>query len=398
MVSAYHEDRRMYHNPEPVFQWHHANEEFLIARQPVATVGLLWSQQNTDFYGRDNPEELVELPWRGMSQALLRARIPYLPIHADHIDRDSAQLSTLVLPNLAVMTEGQIAAVRRFVSRGGSLIATGDSSLLDEWGDPRADYGLGDLFGAHLLKPRDAHARPAEKLAGDFYHTYLRLAPELRGQVDGPGKKADPAVTGRRHEILHGFEETDILPYGGLLDPLRTEAGAEVLMTYIPQFPVFPPEKAWMKEPGTDIPGIILNRTYRGSRIAFVPADLDRQFARSNLPDHGDLLRNLVRWAAKDQFPFTVEGAGLVDCHLYRQPQRLVLHIVNLSSPGAWRQPIDELIAIGPLRVKVKLPDDIPGVNLRLLVSGQPVSGKAEKGWVQFGIGTVLDHEVIVIS
>ncbi|MEX2235734.1 MAG: beta-galactosidase, partial [Cyclobacteriaceae bacterium] len=37
MVSAYHEDRRMYKTVEPLLQWHKANEEFLINRRPVAT-------------------------------------------------------------------------------------------------------------------------------------------------------------------------------------------------------------------------------------------------------------------------------------------------------------------------------------------------------------------------
>jgi hypothetical protein len=77
---------------------------------------------------------------------------------------------------------------------------------------------------------------------------------------------------------------------------------------------------------------------------------LDRRFARDNLPDHGDLLANLIRWAAKDDIPLAVEGPGLVDCHLYRQPGRLILHLVNLTSAGTWRQPVHELIPIGTLR------------------------------------------------
>ncbi|MBD0364898.1 MAG: beta-galactosidase, partial [Flavisolibacter sp.] len=96
MISAYHEDRRMYRTPEPIFTWHKANEEFLINRRPVSSVGVVWSQQNTDFYGRDNADELMELPWRGMTQALIRARIPYLPVHADYIERDAGQFSVLV--------------------------------------------------------------------------------------------------------------------------------------------------------------------------------------------------------------------------------------------------------------------------------------------------------------
>ena len=63
-VGAYHEDRRMYHTVEPVNQWHKANESYLVNRKPIASVGVVWSQRNTDFYGRDNADELVELPLR----------------------------------------------------------------------------------------------------------------------------------------------------------------------------------------------------------------------------------------------------------------------------------------------------------------------------------------------
>ena len=107
-VSASHEDRRIYNTPGPVFRWHKANEDFLINRNPVATVGVVWSQQNTDFYGRDESDLLVELPLRGITQALIRARIPYMPVHADHIGQEAGQLSLLILPNLGVMTDHRL--------------------------------------------------------------------------------------------------------------------------------------------------------------------------------------------------------------------------------------------------------------------------------------------------
>jgi len=142
----------------------------------------------------------------------------------------------------------------------------------------------------------------------------------------------------------------------------------------------------------------VLNTVSGGGRIAYLPADLDRQFGRYNLPDHGNLLANLIRWAAKDEIPLAVECAGLIDCNLYQQPGRLILHLVNLTSAGTWRQPVDEYIPIGPVKVRVKLPEDVRGRNVQLLVSDQKISGKVEKGWVQFIVSSILDHEVVVIS
>ena len=398
-VGASHEDRRIYHTPGPVFIWHKANEEFLINRDPVATVGVIWSQQNLDFYGRDESELMVDLPWRGITQALIRARIPYIPVNADHIDREADHLALLVLPNLGVMTDGQAECVRRFVKRGGGLIATGESSLYSEWGDKRSDYTLGDLFGTHTVnQPQAKSVVMLRKRAGETYHTYLRLTPELRKNVDGPQTGMESQASGDRHPVFKGFDETDILSFGGLLGSLRTDPGTEVLMTFIPQFPIYPPETAWMREPVTDIPGLILNTISGGGRVAYMPADIDRQFGRYNLPDHGNLLANLIRWTANDNIPLNVECAGLVDCNIYHQPGRIIFHITNLTSTGTWRQPTDEFIPVGPVKIRIKLSKDVPGKNLKLLVSDEKINASLEKGWIHFTISSILDHEVAVIS
>ncbi len=136
------------------------------------------------------------------------------------------------------------------------------------------------------------------------------------------------------NEVLRGFDETDIIPFGGMLDKVRVGAGATVPLTFVPPFPAFPPESAWMRQPKTDIPGLVLNAG-GGQRIAWLAADLDRRYAHGNLPDHGDLLANLVRWAAGGRIGLEVQGAGLVDCQVYRQPERLILHFVNLTNEGA---------------------------------------------------------------
>ena len=93
-----------------------------------------------------------------------------------------------------------------------------------------------------------------------------------------------------------------------------------------------------------------------------------------------------------------VEGPGLIDCHLYRQPDRLILHLVNLTSAGYRRQPVDELIAVGPLRVRVTLPYGLRPRKARLLVSARSTALKPGKDWVSFELKSILDHEVVVLG
>lgn len=375
MVGAVHDDRRMYRTPAPIFQWHKQHQQYLINRTPVTGVGIVWSQGNTDFFGRDDAAELVDLPYRGFAEAMLRARIPYVPVHIDDLATQAAGLSALVLPNLGAMSDAQCDAIRKFAAGGGGVIASGATSLYDASGDTRRDFALADLLAVHAPAPDFGR-----KGGGPQAHTYLRLTPAAQ-----------------RHEVLRGFDETDIIPFGGLLEKARTEPGAIVPLTFVPPFPVFPPETAWMREPKTDIPGLVLN-TAGGKRIAWLGADIDRRYGRGNLPDHGNLLANLVRWAAGDGIGLEVHGAGLIDCQVYRQGAKLILHFVNLTNEGTWRGPIDELIAVGPLKVRVRLPGEVRGRQSECLVSGGKLTLGVRAGWAEFELKRVLDHEVVVIG
>ena len=358
----------------------------------------MWSQRSVDFYGRDAAEELAEQPLRGWMQALVRARIPYRPIHIDRVAESGSELTVLILPNLGALSDAQLAAIRRFVDRGGSLIATGQSGLFDEWGDARPDFALGDLFGVSRSGSTTTARAASERLRGNAAaQTYLRLTPELRARVDGPHVAGEPPASGARHPVLAGFEQTDILPYGGSLEPLRVAAGASVLATFIPAFPAFPPETAWMREPRTEIPGLVVNEQ-GGRRVAFVPADIDRRYAIDNLPDHGDLLANLVRWAARDSIPLRVEGPGLLDVELYRQSDRLVLHVVNLTGAGSWRAPMEEIIPVGPLIVHLRDPVRAPSRVVRWRVGARTERVVASDGWLRLTLPVVREHEMAVIE
>jgi hypothetical protein len=400
-INAYHEDRRQYQTPIAMGQWLAQHEAFFVNRLPIATVGILYSQRNNDFFGRDDVEAQVNLPQRGFTQALTRARIPFLFVNADDLARDEANLRVLILPNVGVLTDEQIAAVRAFAGRGGGLVATGATSLCDKWGDARQDLALSDLFGVRVPADHPWRSPSARRQwAADSSQTYLRLTPELRAKTYGPHTTNEPAATGVRHPILKGFDDTDILPFGGALSALQLEAGTSALLTFVPSRPAFPPEAVWSRNTRTDTPGLVFRQEPGAGRVVYFAADLDRRFARDNNADFGNLLANAIRWAANDDagIPLRVDGPGLLDWHLYRQPGRMIAHCVNLTNEGAWRSPIDELISVGPIRVQVRLPDDVRGRRIRLLVSDKTVVPTVKASWAQFELPSVLDHEVMVIE
>ena len=242
--------------------------------------------------------------------ALVRARIPYLPIHVDDIERGRAGLKLLILPNVGGAVGRAGAAIRRFVQRGGSLFATGATGLYTEWGDPRPDFVLADLFGCHRLA--SSEAAPAARGGGTAAARLRRVraatptcgsCPELRARVDGPQSGDEPPVDGhaspgaarvRRNRYSavrrHADRRCDV------------DADAIVPLTFVPPFPTYPPETSWMRQPKTDIPGLVLSE-HGASRVAYMPADIDRRYAREHLPDHARLIANVVRWARGRHHP-----------------------------------------------------------------------------------------------
>jgi hypothetical protein len=399
-IGAYHDDRRQYKTAEPLFRWHEENESVLIDREPVATVGVVWSQENVDYYGKTIPEVRFGLPWRGLTDALIRARIPYLPVHADHIARDAERfgLTALVLPNVGLLTDSQTHAIRAFVNGGGGLLATGESSLYDETGARRDDFALADLFGANAVGAHHG-AETDERSSWDEWgqHSYLRLSPELRGSVHGPLTGSEPAIVGERHAAFAGFEETDAIAFGGRIEVVRASNQAQAPLTLIPPFPIYPPETSWMRQDRSHVPALVLNEA-RGGRVAYLPADLDRTYGRSRLPDHARLLANLTRWVASERIPLVVTGAGFIHAQLYRQNERFILHLVNLTGHEASKTPVHEFVPVGPFEIAVRVGHGRSSLKTRALVSGELLQASLDDGWAKVTVPSIADHEVLVFE
>ena len=105
-------------------------------------MGLAYSQQTSRYYQRGEEAAL------GFYQALTEARIPFEMVHDQKLDDPlTRHLRVPILPNIACLSDAQCAQLSAFVHRGGALIATLETSLYDERGRRRPDFGLASLFG-----------------------------------------------------------------------------------------------------------------------------------------------------------------------------------------------------------------------------------------------------------
>jgi len=363
---------------EDLYRWCHGAERYLRNEQSLARVGMVYSQQTTWFHRGERGRESVEDAGLGWYHALIEARVPFEMIHDRLLDAEHlAPFKTLILPNLAALSDAQCAQLREFVARGGGLIATSETSLYDEWGVKRKDFGLADLFGVSF----------GGKTEGPMHNAYVRLEhdaahghPLLRGLEEAP-------------RIVHGVWRVEVAP---------REKFPAAPLTLVPSYPDLPMEKVFPRQPRTDIPQVFLREmagtgTGRG-RVAYFPWDIDRTFWEVLNPDHGKLLANAVAWATNEPALLTVIGPGVLDVTLWRQKTSLTVHLVNLTNPMMMKGPIREVIPVGAQRVRLQLPDGIRVRAVKLLVANTTPETQQSGNSLEVTVPSIAEHEVVAID
>ena len=355
-------DRRWLPVVEDLYGWLYRNERYLRNQQPLARVAIVYSQQTAQFYGRK-----VEDHTLGYYQALIEARIPFEMVHdrlldAAHVD----PFKVLIFPNVAALSARQCDEIREFVKRGGSIVATHETSLYDEWGNRRADFGLADLFGASYDGAVDARMQ----------NSYLQL--------------------GERHPILHGLDNAGRIINGVSRVHTRTIGSyPNPPLTLIPSYPDLPMEEVFPRVTRSGIPEVFV-RELGKSRVVYFPWDIDRTFWEILAADHGTLLRNAVDWATNEPRPVTVTGPGVLDVTIWRQKDSLTVHLVNLTNPMMMKGPIREFIPSPPQEVTIRVP--AKPKRVRLLVSAHQPAVREAAGEVTLTVPSILDHEVIAVE
>ncbi len=85
-----------------------------------------------------------------------------------------AQFETLVLPEVEVLGSAQAEVIRNWVKQGGTLLSTGKCGLVDEKGQPRANFPLADVFGVDLVSAEKKYAYdPSGKFKDNVISIYL---------------------------------------------------------------------------------------------------------------------------------------------------------------------------------------------------------------------------------
>jgi hypothetical protein len=365
-------DRRWLDTVDKIYQVLYRNERYLRNIAPMARVGMMFSEQNPN-YGSKAWQQKSGDHASGMYHALLENRIPFEMVNASLLDPEHLKpFKLLVLPNINSLSDAQCDQLRSFVDGGGSLMATFETSLYDEEGKPRKDFGLNDLFGVSY----------DQNVEGPMQNSYLRLKSDPETNLFHPVLKDLEDA----YRIINTIYQVKVIPKSEFPGPV----------TLIPTYPDLPMEDVYPRIPETNIQELYLREIGKG-RVAYFPGDIDRTFWQIMSADHGKLLRNTILWALNEEPIVEVKGPGIIDVTVWRQKSSMTVHLVNLTNPMMMKGPFRELIPIDA-QVSIRIPQGVKVSGVQLLVRGQKLSFEINEGVITLAVPQIPDHEIVALD
>jgi hypothetical protein len=361
-----------------IFQWHYANDKYMRNTANLARVAMVNSTQSgiftaggTAFTAGDGVRaaQRVTDSVNGYYQALVEARVPFEMVDDRLMTPDRLNpYRVLVLADVAALSDKQCQQIRDYVMAGGRIVATGETSLYDETGKRRANFGLSDLFGCDYVTTRNG--------VQNSYLTPHHPHPLTRGLEDAP-------------RIIAAAQQITVRPH---------DAGAAPL-TLVPSYPDLPMERVFPPVGAEDTATpMAFVRTVGKGRVVYFPMDLDRTFWEVLAEDHQLLLANAVAWAADEVQPMTVTGPGIVDVSCWRQAGSLTAHVVNMNNPMMMKGPYRAVMPAGPYTVSLRIPAGANVGAVKLLESGATPRTSRDGDRLVVEIPSIALHEVVAVD
>jgi hypothetical protein len=211
------------------------------------------------------------------------------------------------------------------VRKGGGLVASRKTSLFDEKGNSRRDFGLADVLGV-------GYTGIILDTADDTYQL----------------------IRDRESPILKDVGDTDLLINGGstLLVTLSNKE-YRVAATHIPAIPNQPPEYAWIPDMKTDYPTIV-SGVYGKGRVVYFANAIEALAFLNGHDDYTGIYKNAVDFAVGGDYFFKASAPGSVHINVIadqNDANHIIVAMVNTT--GTSQRPLKELV---PVPVELQMP------------------------------------------
>ena len=145
-------DRPSISGLKAMFDFSRNNEKLLHEVRPAPQVGILLATQTIGWYKNDKfvPDAYGNY-YYGAFQVFKDLGYDSEPFLDYQMTPESlAKYKLVYVPNVPCLSDAQCAALRSYVQNGGTIVATHLTSITEEYGRPRQNFGLADVFGANL--------------------------------------------------------------------------------------------------------------------------------------------------------------------------------------------------------------------------------------------------------
>ena len=252
------------------------------------------------------------------------------------------------VPNAPCLSDAQCAMLADYVNGGGTLVATHLTSVADEYGRPRGNYGLSKLLGATLASPE-----PVE-----VPDLYLRL-----------------------------FPSRDLIPQDSQVMRFQPGDDATVLA------------ETYSRGRRATLGPAIIRRAQGKGQVIYIGSGLEAVYAETLLEPLRAYFHSLIDPILGASRTYEVEfRPGLMPEYASSENVLLLHLLANTGSSGKETLAAKEYLPVKNVRVRLRLPQGRTAKSVDLMWSGTGVPWSAQDGWVELTVPQVLIYEGIRVN
>ena len=331
-----------------IFDFQQKNDVLLRSLRSQPQVGLLVGSQTVDWYtGRHFVKGAYQNCWHGAYQ-LLKANSyesePFLDWQMS--PQLLSRYQMLYAPNVACLSDSQCLMLVDYVRGGGALLATHLTSVADEYGRMRKNYGLAEVFGAEFSEPE-----PIE-----IPDLYLKLP-------SGEELPQDPQVLRFR------------------------ENGGTVLAETL--------DRGHRRTLG---PAIIQRSFGKGSAI-YIGSSLEAVYEETRMKSLRVFFNSLVSPWLSAQRSYEIEYQSGITPHFMASRDVLLLHLLaDTGNKNKHLRSREEFLPVADVKVRIRIPQQRCVRSALLLLSGQTLPSTVRDGWLEAAVPRVWIHEAVKVD
>ena len=331
-----------------IFDFQQKNDALLRSVRSRPQAGILVGAQTVDWYsGKHFVGKAYENAAHGAYQALKANGLESEPFLDWQMSPEMlARFQMIYAPNAVCLSDAQCAMLAQYVHSGGKLLATHLTSVADEYGRVRKNFGLAELLGVEFASPE-----PVE-----IPDLYLKLA-------GGELIPQDPQVF--RFRATSGQVLAETIDRGH-----RANLG----------------------------PAIVKRSEGKGEAI-YIGSSLEAVYEETRMEPLRSFLGSLVTpWLAARRSYQIEYRPGLMP-HFMASDNVLLLHLLaDTGNKNKHLRAREEFLPVTDVQVNIRVPEGRTARAVSLLREGASLPSSVRGGWLDVSVGRVLIHEAVKVD